>query len=314
MEVIFYDFEYAHEKETEGTLWQMHVALNTEYRRVVAHVNTQNQVVLKRKVDKLYRDFLKTSQFFYRGYIQRLSGQFHIPELQQVAQGLQVDPFVAAQQSPPPSTALRTKLVSSCYLTLVRMGDLARYRCQHTEKASKTSLEIALTYYGLAQMLDPDDGASYHQTAVLYQPSAKQLEIVYYFLRSVCVAKPHKLGAANLERALKGVLSSQPGSKAISKNVAVKDPNEALTSWFLKLHANYFQGAKFSAQTELEKEVLHRFEVCLKVKGNEALALMMTLANIAACDFAFDNIKGKPGGHISLLPGDNKLTKMSRTH
>lgn len=310
MEVIFYDFEYAHEKETEASLWQTHVVLNTEYRRVVAHVNTQNLVVLKRKVDKLYRDFLKTSQFFYRGYIQRLSGQFYIPELRQIAQGLQVDPFTAAQQDPAPSAALRTKLVNSCYLTLVRMGDLARYRCQNADKASKASFDIALTYYGLAQMLDPDDGASYHQTAVLYQPSAKQLEIIYYFLRSVCVAKPHKLGAANLERAFKGLLGNQPVSKSNSKNAGGKNPTEALIAWFLKLHAYYFQGVNFSAQSELEKEVLHRLEVCLKADGNEALALKMVLLNIAACDFAFDNIKGQ--SVVGCFSYDNGLIRLCR--
>lgn len=292
MEVIFYDFEYAHEKDVEGSLWQAHVVVNAEYRRVVGHVNTQNQVVLKRKVDKLYRDFLKTSQFFYRGYIQRLSGQYYIPELQQVARGLEVDPFVTPQQDPAPSATLRAKLVGSCYLTLVRMGDLARYRYQNTEKPPKSSLDIALTYYGLAQMLDPDDGASFHQTAVLYQPSAKHLEIIYYFLRSVCVARPHKLGAANLGRAFKGLLGHQPGSKGNSKNVTGKDPSEALTTWFLKLHAYYYQGVIFSAREELEKEVLHRLEVCLKAEGNEDLSLKMVLANIAACDVAFENIKG----------------------
>jgi protein SMG7 len=292
MEVIFYDFEYAHEKDVEGSLWQAHVAVNTEYRRVVTHVNTQNQVVLKRKVDKLYRDFLKTSQFFYRGYIQRLSGQFYIPDLQQDAKGLEVDPFVTPQQNLAPSTTLRAKLVASCYLTLVHMGDLARYRCQNTDKPPKTSLHVALTYYGLARMLNPDDGASYHQTAVLYQPSGNHLEIIYYFLRSVCVANPHKLGAANLERAFKGLLSNQPSSKGNVKHVTGKEPSETLTTWFLKLHAYYSQGLIFSIREELEKEVLHRLEVCLKAEGNETLALKMLLTNIAACDLAFENVKG----------------------
>ncbi|KAK6077817.1 Protein SMG7 [Seiridium cupressi] len=291
MEVIFYDFEYAHGKDVESALWSAHVVVNTEFRRVVTYVNAQNQVVLKRKVDKLYREFLKTSQFFYRGYIQRLSGQFYIPELQQVARGLQVDPFVPPQQDPAPTASLRTKLVGSCYLTLVRMGDLARYRCQNTEKPPKSSLDIALTYYGLARMLDPDDGASYHQTAVLYQPSANQLEIVYYFLRSVCVAKPHKLGVTNLERAFSSLLANQSGSKGSSRNATNRDHSEALTTWFLKLHAYYSQGVIFSAQDELEKEVLHRLEVCLKTPGNEELVFKMLLASIAACNFAFENIQ-----------------------
>lgn len=291
MEVIFYDFEYAQEKDVEGSLWQTHVVVNTEYRRAISHVNTLNQVVLKRKVDKLYRDFLKTSQFFYRAYIQRLSSQFDIPELRQVATDLKVDPFDVSQQQPAPLASLRSRLVSSCYLTLVRMGDLARYRCQNTEKPPKASLDIALTYYGLARMLNPDDGASYHQTAVLFQPTTNNFEIIYHFLRSVCVAKPHKLGATNLERAFKGLLGNQASSKGNSRQSAGKGPSDALTTWFLKLHAHYAQGVTFSAREELEKEVLHRLDVCLKAENNEQLALRILLANIAACDLAFENIK-----------------------
>ncbi|ETS79948.1 hypothetical protein PFICI_07477 [Pestalotiopsis fici W106-1] len=298
IEVIFYDFEYAQDKDVEGSLWQTHVDVNTEYRRAIGHVNSQNtqsQVVLKRKVDKLYRDFLKTSQFFYRTYIQRLAVQFDIPELRQVAQDLEVEESDVAQQHrpPPPLASLRSKLVKSCYLTLVRMGDLARYRCQHLEKPSKTNLDIALTYYGLARMLNPDDGASYHQTAVLYQPSANHFEIIYHFLRSVCVAKPHQLGATNLEKAFKPLLPqrTQNNSRNNARQLAGKGPSEALTTWFLKLHAHYSQGVAFSAREELEKEVLHRLEGSFKTENNEQLALRLLIANIASCDLAFENIK-----------------------
>lgn len=292
MEVIFYDFGYAHEKDVEGTLWQAHVSFNGEYRQIVGRINSQNQVVLKRKVDKLYRDFLKTSQEFYRGYIQRLSSRFWIPELQQAAHGLNVDPLETPQPENAPPPALRTKLIGSCYLTLVRLGDLARYRCQGSDKPPpKASFEIALTYYGLAHMLNPDDGASYHQTAVLYQPSANHFEIVYYFLRSVCVAKPHKLGAGNLERAFKS-LDSQPSSRPNPRGSNVREVADPLLTWFLKLHAYYFQGKVFSAKEELENEVLHRLHGYLKADGNEKLALKMLLINIAACDVAFDGVKG----------------------
>jgi protein SMG7 len=291
MAVIFYDFEYANEKDVETSLWTAHVSFNSEYRQILMRIGAQKQVVLKRKVDKSYRDFLKTSQDFYLGYIQRLAGRFWIPELLQAARGLNTEPLGSPQREAPPSSALRAKIINSCYLTLVRLGDLARYRCQASEKPSKASFDIALTYYGLANMLDPNDGASHHQTAVLYQPSGQHLEIIYYFHRSVCVAKPHKLGAGNLARAFKSLLESQPGAKAGAKNVASKNASETLATWFLRLHAYYSQGELFSAQDELEKEVLHRIKMCLKAEGNDKLVLKMLLINIAAYDLALDNIK-----------------------
>ncbi|KAH8673817.1 hypothetical protein BX600DRAFT_509047 [Xylariales sp. PMI_506] len=293
MAVIFYDFEYAHDKDVEASLWQAHVIFNGEYRQIVARIGDQNQVVLKRKVDKLYRDFLKTSQFFYRGYIQRLSGRFWIPELQHAAQGLDIKPMETPQSEGAPPAALRLKLVESCYSTLVRLGDLARYRCPASNKPPKASFDIALTYYGLANMVDPDDGAAYHQTALLYQPSSQHLEIVYYFLRSICVAKPHKLGGGNLDRAYKSLLESQSSSKPKTgpRGNAPKDASDALMTWFLRLHGHYSQGAVFSAREELEKEVLHRLQLSLKNEASMPLVLKMLLINIAACDLAFDNVK-----------------------
>ncbi|KAI0128793.1 hypothetical protein BJ170DRAFT_346112 [Xylariales sp. AK1849] len=288
MAVIFYDFEYADEKDVEAQLWQAHVVFNGEYRQIAVR---QNQVVLKRKVDKLYRDFLKTSQFFYRGYIQRLSGRFWIPELQHAARGLDIEPLETPQRDHTPPATLREKLVKSCYLTLIRLGDLARYRCQMNDKPPKASFDIALTYYGLANTLDVDDGSSYHQTALLYQPSAQHLEIIYYFHRSVCVAKPHKFGVGNLERAFKSFLDNQSGPRPGARNSSTDDASEALTKWFLRLHAHYSQGVVFSAREELEKEVLHRFRLYLRVEGNEDLALKLLLINIAAGDIAFENVK-----------------------
>ena len=92
MQAIFHDFEYADSKKIEGLLWSAHTYMNTEYRNIIGRLVAQNQVVQKRKLEKLYRDFMKTSQSFYRAYIQRLSGRFYIAELRQAAQHLELDP------------------------------------------------------------------------------------------------------------------------------------------------------------------------------------------------------------------------------
>lgn len=49
--------------------------------------NGRRRPVEKRKLEKHYLDFIKSSQRFYRGYIQRLSSHFGgIAELEKVAQ------------------------------------------------------------------------------------------------------------------------------------------------------------------------------------------------------------------------------------
>lgn len=48
--------------------------------------NGKKRPVEKRKLEKHYLDFIKSSQRFYRGYIQHLSSHFGgIPELEKVA-------------------------------------------------------------------------------------------------------------------------------------------------------------------------------------------------------------------------------------
>ncbi|ORY69927.1 uncharacterized protein BCR38DRAFT_481086 [Pseudomassariella vexata] len=286
MRLIFHDFDYAAGKDVESVLWQAHTHLNGEYRRILSRLGSQAQAVQKRKVDKLYRDFLKTSQSFYRGYIQRLSSLFCIPELRQAAHAMELASADTTGQDVAPPSPLRIAILSACYMTLVRLGDLARYRCQAADKPSKNNFNIALTYYSLANTLDPDDGSSHHQMGVLYQLQQHPLEIIYYFHRSISIAKPYKLGPSNLESGFKRL--ENPSN---TKRGAAKDPSETMTAWFLSLHAHYYLGEPFAAQAELEEEVLHRLDMSVKVEGNGEVLLKMLLINIAAYDIASDKVK-----------------------
>ncbi|KAI5922151.1 hypothetical protein F4810DRAFT_297619 [Camillea tinctor] len=286
MQVIFHDFEYAVSKKIEHNLWQAHTGLNGEYRRVLGRLMAQNQVVQKRKLDKLYRAFLKTSESFYRVYIQRLYARFYIPELRQAAYGTDLDLAEPPADNAPPPTPLRAMLLKSCQTTLVRLGDLARYRCQNSDKTSKAAFDKALDYYGLANTLDPEDGSAHHQTAVLYQLHGQHLDIVYHFHRAISIAKPHELAIENLEREFRSLETSSH-----SKKGSVKDPSEAMITWFVRLHAFFFQGEQFSQQSELEKEVLHRMEIAMKSDSADALLRKMALINIAAYDVASEKVK-----------------------
>ncbi|KAI1484906.1 hypothetical protein F5X96DRAFT_393497 [Biscogniauxia mediterranea] len=286
MQVIFHDFEYAVDKKVEHSLWQAHTFLNNEYRKVVGRLMAQSQVVQRRKLDKLYRAFLKTSESFYRVYIQRLSARFYIPELRQAACGTELESTESSTDDVSPPAPLRAMVLKSCQTTLVRLGDLARYRCHISEKLSKATFDKALDYYGLANTLDPDDGSAHHQTAVLYQLQGQHLDIVYHFHRAISIAKPHELALGNLEREFRGLENSSH-----SKKGPVKDPSEAMITWFVRLHAFFFQGEQFSQQTELEKEVLHRMEIAMKSDSSEAVLRKMILINIAAYDVASEKVK-----------------------
>lgn len=288
MNVIAHDFEYAAGKNVEPFLWHAHIFLNGEYRKVMSRLMSQNQVVVRRKLEKQYRAFLRTSQSFYRVYIQQLSGRFYIPELHHAARGTDIEPTEKPAPDSKPPSELGALILKSCQITLVHLGDLVRYRCQMSDKSSNSNVnfEKALEYYGLANTIDPDDGSAHHQLAVLYQLQNRHLDIVYHFHRSVCIAKPHELGIANLERAFKG-LDNAPAAR----NGTAKDPCQTMITWFLRLHAYYFQGEPFSAQSELEKEVLHRIEMAMKSDTDEAILRKMIFINISAYDVALEKVK-----------------------
>ncbi|KAL7626336.1 hypothetical protein AAE478_003108 [Parahypoxylon ruwenzoriense] len=283
MHVIAYDFEYAVDKNVEHFLWQAHTFLNGEYRKVMSRLMAQNQVVVRRKLEKQYRAFLRTSQSFYVVYIQQLSGRFYIPELHQVAHGTDLELTVTPSPDSTPPSRLRSLILKSCQITLVHLGDLVRYRCQMSEKLSNsnTNFNKALEYYGLANTIDPNDGSAHHQLAVLYQLQGRHLEIVYHFHRAISIAKPHELALSNLEREYKGLDNSLAARRG-----PAKDPCETMVTWFVRLHAFFFQGEKFSQQSELEEEVLHRIEITMKSDADEAILRKMIFVNIAAYDVA----------------------------
>ncbi|KAI0887332.1 uncharacterized protein GGS22DRAFT_156787 [Annulohypoxylon maeteangense] len=285
MNVVANDFEYAVGKQVEYHLWQAHVNLNVEYRKIMSRLLAQNQVVVRRKLEKQYRGFLKIAQSFYRVYIQQLSGRFYIPELHQAAYGTDIElPEIPAPDSKPPSQ-LRAMILKSCQITLVHLGDLVRYRCQMSEKLSNQNFDKAIAYYSLAHTINPDDGSAHHQLAVLYQLQGRHFDIVYHFHRSICVTKPSELGVNNLGREFKGLENSHGGRKG------PKDPCETMITWFLRLHAFFFQGEPFSQQAELEEEVLHRIEISLKSDIDETILRKMIFINIAAYDIALDKVK-----------------------
>ncbi|KAJ8123959.1 hypothetical protein ONZ43_g211 [Nemania bipapillata] len=271
MTVIFHDFEYAVEKRVEHFLWQSHIFLNGEYRKALGRLNTPSQVVQRRKLDKLYRGFLKTSEQFYFVYIQKLSNRFSIPELQQIACKGKSQPVEQPTGHASTPAPLRALVLKSCQMTLL----------------SKGTFDTALDYYGLANSLDPDDGSAHHQLAVLHQIPGQHFEIVYHFHRAIAISKPHELALSNLEREFKS-----PESSSQSKKGQVKDQSQAMVTWFVRLHAFFFHGKHFSQQSELEEEVLHRFEMTLKSEDSDnTLLLRMILINMAAYDVSTEKVK-----------------------
>jgi protein SMG7 len=289
VQTMFLDFEYAVAEGTEYTLWSFHTLINAEYRRCLSRLKNSPNSVERRKVEKMYHHFLRISQKFYKAYIQRLSARYDIPELKRVAQGIEVEPMTTENviSISPVSEQLSTKVLASCGGTLIRMGDLARYRIQARQK--RTGYESALTYYSLAQDLMPTSGFAYHQMGMVNIDEDNRLDVVYHLFRAWSAETAHPNAKTNLESFFRSLRSSNASSSRHSPST----PQDVLVMWFAKLHAFFYKGEAFSQHEELEGEVMHRLGMVAKEPSASDVLLKMVLINISAHDIAYRKSTGK---------------------
>lgn len=66
-------------------MWQLHIYINKAYRDVLNdRLRGQQNVVTRRKVEKLYINYLKIAQAFYQGYFQRLQSAHGMPQIPRI--------------------------------------------------------------------------------------------------------------------------------------------------------------------------------------------------------------------------------------
>ncbi|QUC19519.1 uncharacterized protein UV8b_03760 [Ustilaginoidea virens] len=280
---IFLDFAYAVKENSEEALWTSHTSINTEYRRIQSRLKHSSHTVERRKLEKSYNNFLRVAQKFYKGYIQRLAARYDVPELRRVAQGIDVEQMDSVDQISPIPAKLQAMVLKSCHSTLLRIGDLSRYRTQARHKNS--GYETALTYYSLAHHIKPHSGYAHHQMGIVHLDQGNHLDIVYHFYRAWAVESPHPNAQSNLELEFKSL--QLPNSSKSRHNAATAQ--DAFSMWFVRLHALFYKGEKFHQQAELEGEIMHRLEMACHIEKSTNTLLKMALVNMSAHHIAATN-------------------------
>ncbi|GAO19610.1 hypothetical protein UVI_02063840 [Ustilaginoidea virens] len=283
---IFLDFAYAVKENSEEALWTSHTSINTEYRRIQSRLKHSSHTVERRKLEKSYNNFLRVAQKFYKGYIQRLAARYDVPELRRVAQGIDVEQMDSVDQISPIPAKLQAMVLKSCHSTLLRIGDLSRYRTQARHKNS--GYETALTYYSLAHHIKPHSGYAHHQMGIVHLDQGNHLDIVYHFYRAWAVESPHPNAQSNLELEFKSL--QLPNSSKSRHNAATAQ--DAFSMWFVRLHALFYKGEKFHQQAELEGEIMHRLEMACHIEKSTNTLLKMALVNMSAHHIAATNYAG----------------------
>ncbi|TQS39284.1 hypothetical protein Golomagni_00195 [Golovinomyces magnicellulatus] len=270
---IFLDFEFSAKVFVEKRLWHAHTLINNRYRKILGRFKDEKKhVVEKRKIEKHYVDFIKTSQFFYKGYIQRLASRFSgIKGLLRVAGKMCLDSF-STDPSPFVSPETQIFIEKSCHATLLQLGDLSRYR--NMLRSKKGNWEPAMGYYQLANEIDPLSGMAHNKMAVIALADENHLNAVYHLYRAVSASKPDPLAPGNLEIEFKKILAS--------RHKTSNEPTATLIRWFILLHANFNEGIEFSSYEELQNEVILRLSLLLKEDSCAGILEKFVIISIAA--------------------------------
>lgn len=183
-------------------------------------------------------------------------------------------------------------MLRSCHQTLIRLGDLSRYR--ETELTIKDhNWGPAIGYYDLAAAIFPASGTSHNQLAVIAQVDANHLRATYHLYRALAAQEPPPTAKGNLELEFKKIHTAWDKGELIANNLRRDGPANALIGWFMRLHARCYNGLEFSEHDELESEVLSHLAIDLKERSLEGTLNKFILINVAAEYFAGERFKGK---------------------
>ncbi|EHY56849.1 hypothetical protein ABEF92_000487 [Exophiala dermatitidis] len=291
---ILHDFAAAVKDEVEARLWNAHSKVNGKFRIWLAQFREgdgRKKPVERRKAEKLYLEFIKSSMRFYRGYIQRLASNFGgIDEIVELARRFNLD-TLSVNKLRPVDEMLKKQIVRSCYSSLVQLGDLSRYR--ETELQTKErNWGPARGYYDLASALDPTSGISNNQLAVIALADQDHLRAVYHLYRSICVENPAPQAQGNLKLEFRKIRKRYSEGK--SKEDDVVKGRSRLQDDFLLFHARSWDGGDHVGDEDEQANVLRLLADELRVRPHEDTIRKFCLINIAAQDVAAKRASSDP--------------------
>lgn len=169
-------------------------------------------------------------------------------------------------------------IIRSCHSSLVKLGDLSRYRETESQSRQK-NWGPAVGYYSLAIKLLPTSGAPYNQLAVIAREDQDRLKAIYYLCRASTARDAHSHARPNIEVEFEKIRRSwdKPESHMMKDGVFA-----GFQSRFLAFHALCDAGVDFEEHRDLETELIHEITVTLLEKPDDSLLLRIILINIAA--------------------------------
>ena len=310
---VFADYASGAEKK-EAKLWGVHTEAKRYFHKALSNARRNaEQPVALRQVTKMYLNFIKDGERFYRQYIHTLNDICGgIPELEAVAQKVKSDGEGESSRS----VALpeqRQQVLDSCHRTLIYIGDLLRYR--GSAKLDKTpDFGPAIGFYDLACTLRPTSGLGHHQRAVIALEQKHHLRAIYHLYRAIVLEEPHPNAADNLNLEFEKTNAAWDQGALIQKGTP-GDPDASknmLIGWFVRLHSMCFKGQAFRGYDELEREVMGQLAAVLKQRDLGGTVVRMALINMAAQYYATERFKGMCCCLAECCMSTDKLCRITR--
>ncbi|KPI34411.1 Protein SMG7 [Cyphellophora attinorum] len=201
-DALFLDLKLAADHNVEPRIWQAHHTVNNRLRKSLKDVRKESRkVVERRKLEKVYLNFIKSSLRFYRTFLQRIWSHFTgIGELHSVAQKMHLD-LLSVDAPVPVDAPQKQQLLQYCHSTLIHCGDLSRYR--EIALAQKTrNWGPAEGYYECAARLDPTSGLSFNQLSMMAVVDDDDFGALYYTYMCLATINPFPAADENLIRLL----------------------------------------------------------------------------------------------------------------
>ncbi|KAL8634036.1 hypothetical protein Q9189_000282 [Teloschistes chrysophthalmus] len=246
--------------------------------------------VEQRKTASLYLKFIKSSQRFYRGYVQALALRFGgLSELEEVAKKFSFETTPAAPGDvTTASPGLHNALLRTCHRTLIHLGDLSRYRESELDVGKKEkNWGPAIGYYDLSIAINPSSGVPYNQLAIISKAQKDHARTLYNLYRALSAQEPPPTAFDNLNLEFKKIREARDGDKLNpGPDVSSEDYLSYLQHWFPLLHACSFDCIDIVDYGVLEIQTLKQLAAGLDNSLlKPSFVNRVVLSNIAA-DFA----------------------------
>lgn len=299
-------------ESTEQRLWAFHTEVHGRFKghlRSFREGSAKKKHVERRKAEKLYVDFIKGSQRFYRGYIERLAANFTgVPKVLEIAHRFNKDNLTVQVPKVASNEQIQT-LEASCKRCIIYLGDLSRWR--ETElNLKERNWGPAKGYYNLALKFDPAEGACYNQLAVISLLNDDHLGAVYNLHRAFAVNPPFPMATDNLKVEFEKVLRLNIEESYGLMDKSGDDIVSALGKRFLAFHAHcYMKPYDFVAFQQKASDILGMIALCFqdtKPGAFDHFLQRACLVNITAEHLAK---KGIEGNVFARQPSPEKLAK-----